>query len=138
MRVALVVVPAGSPDALTILAKSMARALESVGHRVDRAVAGVDESPRLALYDYVIIGSEPLGWGGKIPAKVAQTLSQAGMVEGKRSMAFLRKAGLLPANALKRLMSVMESEGMVVKCAEVVGNEAEAAAAAKSAPIERY
>ncbi|MDP3179144.1 MAG: hypothetical protein Q8M76_14650, partial [Spirochaetaceae bacterium] len=112
MRVALVVVPAGSPEALSTLAKSMARVLESAGHRVDVAVAGVDETPRLAGYDYVIVGSEPLGWGGKIPAKVGQMLSQAGMVGGKRSMAFLRKAGLFPAKAMKRLMSAMEAEGM--------------------------
>ncbi len=138
MRVALVYVPAREPEPLAALAKAMARALESAGHFVDLALVRADESPRLTGYDYVVIGTESASALGKIPDRVAKTLAQAGMVAGKRSMAFLRKGGLRPEKALARLMKAMEAEGMVVNCAEIVSSEAGAAEAARGAPIERY
>jgi hypothetical protein len=138
MRVALVYIPAKAPEALAAVSKSMARALESAGHFVDLAQARADESPRLTGYDYVVIGTESDSLLGKIPARVAQYLAQAGMVTGKRSMAFLRKSGFRPEKALARLMKAMEAEGMIVNCAEVVSNEASAVAAARGAPVERY
>jgi menaquinone-dependent protoporphyrinogen IX oxidase len=138
MRVALVYIPAKAPEALAALSKAMARTLESAGHFVDLAQARADESPRLTGYDYIVIGTESDSPMGKIPARVAQFLSQAGMVTGKRSMAFLRKTGLRPEKALSRLMKAMEAEGMVVNCAELVTNDASAAAAAREAPVERY
>jgi hypothetical protein len=138
MRVALVYIPAGDPEALAALAKSMARAFEAAGHFVDLAEARADETPRLTGYDYVVIGSESSSAFGKIPGRVAQTLAQAGMITGKRSMAFLRKTGFRPEKALTRLMKAMEAEGMVVSCAEIVRNAAEAEEAARGAPVVRY
>ena len=137
MRVALVYIPAKDPDALAAIAKAMARALEAAGHFVDLAQARADESPRLTGYDYVIVGSESATAFGKIPARVAQFLAQAGTISGKRSMAFLRKTGLRPERALSRLMKAMEAEGMIVNCAEIVTNEASASAVAREAPVER-
>jgi hypothetical protein len=138
MRVALVYIPAKESDALVVIAKAMARALEAAGHYVDIAEARPDESPRLTGYDYVIIGSESATAFGKIPVRVTQYLAQAGMVVGKRSMAFLRKSGIRPARALARLMKAMEAEGMIVNCAELVANVAGASEAARGAPVERY
>lgn len=137
MRVALVYIPAKAPEALAAIAKAMARTLEAAGHFVDLSQARADESPRLTGYDYVVVGTESDTAMGKIPARVAQFLAQAGMLTGKRSMAFLRKSGLRPEKALARLMKAMEGEGMIVNCAEVVANEAGAAEAARGAPVER-
>jgi menaquinone-dependent protoporphyrinogen IX oxidase len=137
MRVALVYIPSKSPEAMATLAKAMARALEAEGHFVDLAEARADESPRLTGYDYVVVGTESESLFGKIPARVSRFLAQAGTVTGKRSMAFLRKGGLMPEKALSRLMKAMEAEGMIVNCAEVVANEAGAAEAARGAPVER-
>jgi menaquinone-dependent protoporphyrinogen IX oxidase len=138
MRVALVYIPSKAPEALVAVAKAMARALEAAGHSVDLAEARPDETPRLTGYEYVIIGTESATLMGKIPDRVARFLAQAGMISGKRSMAFLRKGGLRPEKALSRLMKAMEAEGMVVNCAELIANEAAAAAVAREAPIERY
>ena len=138
MRVALVYIPAKSPEALVALAKAMARSLEAAGHFVDLAEARADESPRLTGYDYIVIGTESATAFGKIPIRVGQFLAQSGMVTGKRSMAFLRKSGLRPERALARLMRAMEADGMVVNCAEVLANEAQASEAAREAPVERY
>ena len=137
MRVALIYVPSKDPAALVVVAKAMARSLESAGHFVDISEARADESPRLTGYDYVIVGTESSTAFGKIPDRVSRFLSQAGMLTGKRSMAFLRKSGLRPERALRRLMKAMEAEGMFVNCAEIVSNEATAAEAARNAPVER-
>jgi menaquinone-dependent protoporphyrinogen IX oxidase len=137
MRVALVYIPSKAPEALVAIAKAMARSLESEGHFVDISEARADESPRLTGYDYVIVGTESSSAFGKISDRVPRFLAQAGTVTGKRSMAFLRKSGLRPEKALHRLMRAMEAEGMIVNCAEIVSNEATAAAAARSAPVER-
>jgi menaquinone-dependent protoporphyrinogen IX oxidase len=138
MRIALVYIPAKDPEALVAVAKTMARTLEAAGHFVDLAEARADESPRLTGYDYIVIGTESATAFGRIPERVAQFLAQAGMIAGKRSMAFLRKSGFRPEKALARLMKAMEAEGMVVSSAEVVANEAGAAQAAREAPVERY
>jgi menaquinone-dependent protoporphyrinogen IX oxidase len=137
MRVALVYVPAGDSDALARVSKAMARALEAAGHFVDIFEARADESPRLTGHEYVIIGTESASAMGKIPRRVSQFLAQAGMISGKRSMAFLRKSGLRPDKALSRLMKAMEAEGMMVNCSEIVSDEKGAAEAARGAPIER-
>jgi menaquinone-dependent protoporphyrinogen IX oxidase len=137
MRVALVYVPSKGSDTLAPIAKAMARSLESSGYLVDLAEARADESPRLTGYDYIVIGTESAGAFGKIPEGVGRFLAQAGMLTGKRSMAFFRKSGLRSEKALARLMKAMEAEGMVVNCAEVVSNEATAVAAARGAPVER-
>lgn len=137
MRVALVYIPAKDSEPLASLAKSMARAIEAQGHFVDLSQARPGEAPSLTGYDYVIVGTESSSAFGKIPDLVPAMLSQAGMLSGKRSMAFLRKSGLRPEKALSRLMKVMETEGMLVNYAEVLVKEADAAAAAKEAPILR-
>jgi hypothetical protein len=137
MRVALVYIPSKASEALVAISKAMARSLESAGHFVDISEAKPDESPRLTGYDYVIVGTESATLLGKIPDRVARFLAQAGMVSGKRCMAFLRKSGLRPERALNRLMKAMEAEGMIVNCAELVTNEASAAEAALGAPVER-
>jgi menaquinone-dependent protoporphyrinogen IX oxidase len=137
MRVALVYFPSKGSDAILPIAKAMARSFEASGHFADVAEARADESPRLTGYDYVVIGAESAGAFGKIPESIPKYLAQAGMLTGKRSMAFFRKSGLRPEKALARLMKAMESEGMVVNCAEIVANEAEAARIASDAPVER-
>jgi hypothetical protein len=136
MRVALVYFPNKGSEALEPVAKAMARGLEAAGHFVDLSVARAGET-RLTGYDYVVIGTEGAGLLGKVPGGIPQFLAQAGTLTGKRSMAFLRKSGLRPDKALARLMRAMEAEGMVVNCAEIVANEAQAARAAAEAPVER-
>jgi menaquinone-dependent protoporphyrinogen IX oxidase len=137
MRVALVYVPSKGSEALVPIAKAMAKSLESAGHYVDLSEARADETPRLTGYDYIVVGTESAGALGKIPGRVAKFLAQAGMLSGKRSMAFFRKSGLMPEKALGKLMKAMEAEGMLVNCAEIVVNEASAAQAAREAPVER-
>jgi hypothetical protein len=137
MRVAVVYAPSGGGESLSAMASSIVRALGAAGHTAEAARARSDGSIRLTGYDYIIVGTEPEGLLGRIPAELPRYLAQAGSVYGKRSMAFVRKAGLAPAKALARLMAAMEREGMIVNFAEILAGPEDAAAAARGAPVER-
>lgn len=137
MRVAIVYMPTRDPESLAEIAKAMAKALDGAGHQVELSEALSGAAPRLTGFDYVIVGTEGTGLRGNLPPRLREYLSQAGMISGKRSMAFVRKAAFGSGRALSRLMAVMEAEGMRVNCAELVSGPADAAEAAGSAPIER-
>jgi len=137
MRIALVYFPAKGSDALVPLAKAMARTFEAAGHFVDVIEARADESPHLTGYDYIVFGTESAGAFGKIPEGIPHYLAQAGMLTGKRSMAFFRKGGLRPEKALFRLMKAMEVEGMMVNYSDIVASESAASEIAREAPVER-
>jgi menaquinone-dependent protoporphyrinogen IX oxidase len=138
MRIAVVYLPVKDRERIHGFAESMTRALAAKGHMVDLSEARPDETPRLTGYDYVVVGTESSSLFGKISDKIPKFLAQAGTLTGKRSMAFVRKSGLRSEKALARLMRAMEAEGMVVNCAEIIGNDDEAARAAREAPVERY
>lgn len=137
MRVAVVFAPASGRDALAAMARSMADALAERGWTADVAEARAGDAHRLTGYDYIIVGTEPVGLRGKVPPRLHDFLSQAGMLQGARSMAFVRKRSFASGRSLRRLMAVMESEGMIVNAAEILGSAEEAAKAARNAPIER-
>ncbi|MGO8694219.1 MAG: hypothetical protein ACLQMF_11195 [Rectinemataceae bacterium] len=137
MRVAVVFAPAHADTPLAAMARALARALQAEGHLVDLAETKSGEAHRLTGYEYVIVGTEGIGFRGNIPARLGGFLAQSGALQGKRAMAFVRKSGLASGRALKKLMAVMESEGMIVNFAEVIASVEDAAEAARSAPIER-
>jgi hypothetical protein len=137
MHVAIVYVPVGKPEALEAAAKAMATALKAKGHEVELLSTAKGQTHRLVMSDYVIFGTEPLGFRGKLPARVGELLAQTGGLASKRSMAFVLKRGPFRNKTIFRLMRAMEAEGMNVNYGEVVSGPGEAAKAAAEAPIER-
>jgi hypothetical protein len=137
MRVSIIYLGTGNTAALEAAAKAMAKAIEGQGHEVELLGNAKGQLQRLTMSDYVIIGVEPVGIGGKLPPRVAEILAQAGNLEAKRSMAFVLKRGPFRNKTLPRLMKAMEAQGMNVNYAEVVSGPAEAALAGKEAPIAR-
>ncbi|MEI6875027.1 MAG: hypothetical protein WCL50_07840 [Spirochaetota bacterium] len=137
MRVSIIYLTANKGAALDAVAKAMAKAIEGQGHEVELLGNAKGQLQRLTISDYVIIGVEPVGIRGKLPPRVAEILAQAGSLAAKRSMAFVLKRGPFRNKTLPRLMKAMEAQGMNVNYAEVVSGPAEAAIAAKEAPIER-
>jgi hypothetical protein len=135
MRIALVIVPAKDPEKLRVIARSMLRGFEAAGHRVETFGPEADAA-HLAGFEYIVLGTEALGFGA-LPPRVGELLGQSYGLSGKRSFAFVRKAGFRVEKALSRLMAAMEGEGMVVTWSVVLKNAAEAAAAAKAAPVAR-
>jgi hypothetical protein len=127
MRVAVVFIAEKSRDKLMNLAKAVAKGIESQGHQVDVLDGTRDAgTTKLTIYNYVAVGTEPVSIGGKIADRVAQFLSSAGMVSGKRCFAFVPKTFLGSTRALVRLMQAMEKEGMFLKSSEILQSAVEA------------
>jgi hypothetical protein len=135
MRVALVGIPAGDIESIQTHLKNLARGFEASGHMVD--IIDHRSDTRISGYDFITILSEPLGFGAKLPARIAEYLANAGSIAGKRSMAVLRKKGFMSGKSLARLMAMLEAEGLVVTCGEIVSKPEESLAAARGAPVVR-
>ena len=132
MRVVVVSVPAqrkGIPDYVKALAKGM----ESMGHRVDILDAWTEDGFRLPGYEYIVICAEAVSaWGGKMPEALAKVLGGGSGLVGKKSAAFLKKAGPLFVNkALHFLMKAMEKEGMSINWSEIILSATQAEALGK-------
>jgi hypothetical protein len=138
MRVTIVIIPAGKAAALEAAAKVMAAELGKQGHEVELLIGAKGETNRLAMSEYLVFGTEPVGLRGTLPPRVGEILAQATGLSGKRGMAFVLKRGPFRNKTLPRLMKAMEAQGMTVNYGEVVKNAAEAALAAREAPIERH
>lgn len=136
MRVALVGFPSGDIESLQTHLRNLAKGLESSGHMVDTIDQRSDA--RISAYDFVVVLSEPVGIGAKLPSRIPEFLSGAGTVAGKRAMAVLKKKGFMSGKALAKLMGMLEAEGMVVTAGEIVSKPEESLAAARGAPVARY
>jgi len=132
MRIAVVSVPArrgGIPEYV----KSLAKGMESMGHRVDVIDAWTEDGFRLPGYEYIAVCAEATSlWGGKMPEPLPKVLAAGSSLVGKKSAAFLKKTGPLFINkALWNLMRAMEKEGMLVNWSEILLNAAQAEALGK-------
>ncbi len=135
MRVALVGIPAGDMESIQTHLRNLAKGFESSGHMVD--IIDHRSEARISGHDFVAILSEPTGLGAKLPARISEFLANAGTLTGKRSMAILRKKGFMSGKSLAKLMAMLEAEGMVVTCGEIVAKPEESLAAARGAPVVR-
>ena len=121
---------------LADIAKAMAKGIESQGHRVD-VVNMYEEGIRLTVYDYVVIGSEPVSFfSAKVPQIISKFLENAGTVAGTRCLAFIT-GGLRKGGTLQSLMRTMEHDGMYLKLSEVITKSDEALAIGKRLNVER-
>ncbi|MDR2210561.1 MAG: hypothetical protein LBO65_03720 [Spirochaetaceae bacterium] len=122
MRIAIVSATAQKkpiPDYITSLAKGM----ESMGHRVDIIDAWTDDGFRLPGYEYIVVSAEAVSlFGGKMPEALARVLSAGSGIGGKKSAAFLRKTGPFTGKAMANLMRAMEKEGMLVNWSDIILN----------------
>ena len=115
-------------DKLLKLSKALSGGIESQGHQVQIIDGMTDISTKLTIFDYIAVGSEATSmFGGKLPVKVGSFLSGAGMLQGKRSFAFVIKSFFGSDRALARMMKMMEQEGMFLKYSDVLQSEEEAA-----------
>ena len=132
MRIAVVSVPAqrkGIPEYV----KSLARGMESAGHKVDIMDAWTEDGFRLPGYDYIAVCAEPASlWGGQMPEVLSKFLGFGSGLVGKKSAAFLKKTYPIFVNkALWNLMKAMEKEGMLINWSEILLNPPHAEALGK-------
>jgi hypothetical protein len=127
MRVAVVFFSGRNRDKLMGLSKAVARGIEKQGNQVDTFDGQRDGNIKLTIYQYIVVGAEPLGnFGGKIPESVRTFLASSGMVTGKKSYAFVPKATFGAAKSLAALMKCMEGEGMLIKSSDILRSATEA------------
>ena len=113
--------------------KSLAKGMESMGHRVDVLDAWTEDGFRLPGYEYIAVCAEAASlWGGKMPEALPKILSSGSGLIGKKGAAFFKKSGPLFINkALSNLMRAMEKEGMLVNWSEIILNAPHAEALGK-------
>jgi hypothetical protein len=127
MRVATVFFPHTNRERLMHLARALARGIESQGHEVDLIDGSRDVNAKLTIYGYIAVGTEATNlFGGKIPQRVSEFLSAAGIVAGKKSFAFVPRRLIGGTRTMKRLMNVMEHEGMFLKLSDTLSSVEEA------------
>jgi len=132
MRIAVVSVPSQRKEVPDYV-KSLAKGMESKGHRVDIIDGWTEDGFRLPGYEYIAVCAEAVSfWGGKMPTVLAKVLGQGSGLVGKRSAAFLKKTSPIFINkALWNLMRAMEKEGMLVNWSEILLNAPQAEALGK-------
>jgi len=131
MRIAVISAPAVKKEPPDYV-RSLAKGMESMGHRVDIVDAWTEDGMRLPGYEYIAVAAQPLSiFSGKINAKIAKVLAAGSSVAGKKSAAFIKKTGLFSNRALANLMKVMEKEGMVVNWSDFLFNPPHAEALGK-------
>jgi len=131
MRIAVVSAPAARKEPPDYV-KSLVKGMESMGHRVDIIDAWKEDGMKLPAYEYIAIVTEPLSFfSGKIPENVSKVIKAGSSVAGKKSGAFVKKAGLFTNRAFATLMKAMEAEGMVVNWSDILFNAPHAEALGK-------
>jgi flavodoxin len=127
MKIAIVYFSLGNRTKLQDAAKGLSEGLSEEGHRADLIDATKDINTKLTMYEYIAVGAEAENfWGGKIDPKIGHFLSNAGILSGKRSFAFITQKGIRQMKTLKALMDTMEHEGMFLKNSTSVASYEEA------------
>jgi menaquinone-dependent protoporphyrinogen IX oxidase len=131
MRIAIISAPASRQEPPEYV-RSLAKGMESMGHRVDVIDVFTGDGMRLPGYEYIAVAAEPLSiFSGKIQPGITKMLAAGSSVAGKKSAAFIKKSGLFTNRALANLMRVMEKEGMVVNWSDILFNAPHAEAMGK-------
>jgi hypothetical protein len=131
MRIAVISVPVKKKQPPEYV-RSLAKGMESMGHRVDIIDAWTEDGFKLPGYEYIAVTAEKVSFfSGKIGAQVAKILAVGTSLTGKKSAAFIKKNGLFNNRALSNLMKAMEKEGMVVNWSDILFNGPHAEAMGK-------
>ncbi len=127
MRIGIVYFSVANNKKLVNIVVSLAEGIKLQGHQVDIIDGRLDINSKLTVYNYIAIGIEGVNFfGGKLPSKTNTFLSNAGLLKGKRSYAFVLKTSLRPQKTLTKLMAAMEHEGLYLKKSDIISTQSEA------------
>ncbi len=134
MRIAVVALSEKRNEQLNRILQVFAEEFRAMGHSCD-----VMQSPSSGLsgYDFLVFCSDFASMSTLKSKKLDQSLSSAGSLAGKRSMAVLLKGLFFSSRNLGRLMSLLERQGLVVVMSELASGAAEVASLARGAPLIR-
>lgn len=139
MRAAVLFFGAGGKrEQVAELARGIAESIEKNGHQVDLIDAVRDNNTKLTVYEFLVVGTAVTSlFGGKIDPRISEYLSQAGMIGGKKSFAFILKAPIGSQKGLSRLMKAMEHEGLFLRSSDVLRSREEAVQVGRRLKLER-
>lgn len=121
MRTAVLFFPSAGHDKVREIARALAEGIESQGHDVDVIDGTQDVNKKLTIYSHIcVVAEQRTLFTGKIPDGISAFLKASGMVTGKKSFAFVVKKPLGNSRALRRVMGVMEHEGMFLRYSEIL------------------
>ncbi len=128
MRVAVLFFGGGKREATADIARGLVDGFEKAGHQVDLVDGDRDVNTKLTAYGYIAVGTASMSlFGGKIDARITEYLSNAGMIGGKKSFAFVTNGPFGAQKALSRLMATLEHEGLFIRFSETLRSREEAA-----------
>jgi len=131
MRIAVISAPAARKEPPDYV-RSLAKGMESMGHRVDVVDAWTEDGFRLPGYEYIVTVAEPNSmFTGKIPQCIPKVLAAGSSLVGRKGAAFIKKSGLFNSRALANLMRAMEKEGMIINWSDILFNAPHAEAMGK-------
>lgn len=137
MRCAVVIFPTAHRDQFMDYGRALAVGMENQGHNVDLIDGTKDVNVRLSPYEYIAFGVETTNFfRAKIPEGPIAFLKNSGAVNGKRSFAFTVRRGFNPHKVLRKIMKVMEHEGMYLKYSEVIASQEDARMVGEELHIE--
>jgi menaquinone-dependent protoporphyrinogen IX oxidase len=115
MKAAVVFFGGSDRNRIREVAKGLQQGIESQGHTADLIDGEKDVNVKLTMYEFIAVGTNAVNvFGGKVSDKIRNFLSNSGIISGKRAYAFVVRGGLRKLKTLKRLMGVMEHEGMYI------------------------
>jgi len=119
------------------LAEALAQGLRKQGAQVDVINGVQSRETKLTGYHYLAVGCDVRSLiKGALPPELAPSLSNGGIVTGKKSFAFVPTA-LIGANAtLLKLMKALEHEGMMVRYSEIFAKPESALAVGESLKLD--
>ncbi|MGI9256472.1 MAG: flavodoxin family protein [Salinispira sp.] len=124
MKIAVLFFPLNSRKKIHKISEALAGGIEAQGYQVDRIDGSEAVHMGLSIYQYIVIGAEfGSAFNSKIPEIIPRYLKNAGLIAGKRSLAFILPKFFGTEKALRNIMAVMESEGMFVKNSEIISDE---------------
>lgn len=138
MRTAVVFFYDSDRESVLSVTKGLARGIEAQGHSCDLIDGNTDVQTKLSAYQYIAIGHQFSSLlTGKLVNRCSEFLQQAGLIGGKRCFAFTIKKGIGQTKTLKKLMDLLESEGVFVQFSDQLQTAVQAETIGKKLQIER-
>jgi menaquinone-dependent protoporphyrinogen IX oxidase len=133
MKIAIIYFKSSHSSKMTELSKYLANGLINKGNQVDIIDGNKEIGKKLSIYKFIIIGAENKSlFGGIDINKIKNFLSNAGLVNGKNSFAFINQSLFRSNKFLQILMKRMEKEGMFITVSEIIKNNKHALEIAKN------
>jgi len=120
---------ASAQPRLKALAEALALGLRKQGAQVDVINGVQSRDAKLTGYHYLAVGCDVRSlFKGVLPPELAPSLSNGGIIAGKKTFAFVSTAFAGANTTLMKLMKALEHEGMLVRYSELFAKPEDALA----------